>query len=646
MAEKKVIELEVKNKGFEEFEGKTKSLKAQLRELKEQISRLDEGSLEFKKLTAEAGALQDKIGDINRRVNNLSSDTMKMDAAVGGVQAVSGAFGIAASASALFGDENKKLQESMLKVQAAMTLVTSVQAVANALNKDSALRTFLSSVSYDKLTASLGRSAVGQKILTAGTVVFTAVQKALNFVMASNPIFLVIGAATALVGVYQLLTTNTDDLKNASKRFNDEMERNNKLLDRNNEIANKNAKFKVDLLKAQGAESKVIHEAEMEQLRVEEDGRQKALLEVEFNLKALRIQKKSAKKLDQNDLADDIQKNLEKEKERYNKLKSQDGEYIRAKELLEVSFQKSTEKKQDKKVTTNKATNDKILADAKRLQADLLAIEDAEIARNKAKADKILAQEFELADGITAAQKVIRDSELSETEKAINDVNNKYNRLFDLAEINGTDTTTLLIAQKNEINEIELKAAQESLSIQEQKNATELENHKRLQEAKLNAVSGTLSVISNLAELFAGKSEKQQRKAFKIQKAVSIAQATIDTYKSAVSSYNALAGIVPVGPVLGAIAAAGAITSGLLNVKRIASQQFEGGGATGGGGGVPTIGSSSAQQSTPSFNLVGATNVNQLSGLNNQPMQAFVVSGEVTSMQALDRNRLNNATFG
>ena len=55
----------------------------------------------------------------------------------------------------------------------------------------------------------------------------------------------------------------------------------------------------------------------------------------------------------------------------------------------------------------------------------------------------------------------------------------------------------------------------------------------------------------------------------------------------------------------------------------------------GGGGGVQA----------PSFNVVGDSGVNQLAELQQQPAQAYVVSGEVTTAQALDRNRVQNATL-
>lgn len=54
-------------------------------------------------------------------------------------------------------------------------------------------------------------------------------------------------------------------------------------------------------------------------------------------------------------------------------------------------------------------------------------------------------------------------------------------------------------------------------------------------------------------------------------KAMAVAQATIDTYKAAVSAYAAMSAIPIVGPALGAVAAAAAVAAGIANVKKITS---------------------------------------------------------------------------
>jgi hypothetical protein len=163
--------------------------------------------------------------------------------------------------------------------------------------------------------------------------------------------------------------------------------------------------------------------------------------------------------------------------------------------------------------------------------------------------------------------------------------------------------------------------------------------------SQLEAVKGGLTSIANISELFAGKSKASQKRAFNIQKATNIATATIDTFTSAQAAFKSVAGIPIVGPILAPLASAGAIAMGLINIKKIKESQFEGGttpSASDGGG--ADIGSGGATQA-PQFNVVGNNGMNQLAQLQQKPVQAFVVSSEMTSAQALERNRINNATI-
>ena len=158
--------------------------------------------------------------------------------------------------------------------------------------------------------------------------------------------------------------------------------------------------------------------------------------------------------------------------------------------------------------------------------------------------------------------------------------------------------------------------------------------------------AGSFKALGDLATAFAGNSEKAQKRAFKINKAANIAQATIDTFRGAQSAFAAGSAI---NPVFGFISAAAAVATGIANIKKIADTQFQGGstpaatsapsgaGGIGGGGNVA------------SFNVVGNTGINQLAeGLGNQnqqPVQAFVVGSEVTTQQSLDRNKIETATI-
>jgi hypothetical protein len=259
-------------------------------------------------------------------------------------------------------------------------------------------------------------------------------------------------------------------------------------------------------------------------------------------------------------------------------------------------------------------------------------------------ADEDLKKAEDLAKAKLDAEKQYQALVLSEDELARLNIQSKAD-------------AELLVFQTNLDNKLitqeEFENAKKALTDKTNKEVAKLDEDadkkkKDLLNSQLDAVKNGLSSIANIAELFAGKSKKSQKKAFNIQKATQIASATIDTYKSATSAFSSLSGIPIVGPVLGGIAAAGAVAAGIMNIKKIKNTQFEGGaepsaGGGGGGGGGDTGGGGAPQ--APQFNVVGNNGMNQLAQLQQKPVQAFVVSSEMTSAQALERNRINNATI-
>ncbi len=94
------------------------------------------------------------------------------------------------------------------------------------------------------------------------------------------------------------------------------------------------------------------------------------------------------------------------------------------------------------------------------------------------------------------------------------------------------------------------------------------------------------TALDNLASLQNSSNAKMAA----VGKATATAQATIETYKSAVSAYSAMAGIPVIGPVLGAAAAAAAIAFGLNQVAQINSIKLADGGLIKAvTGGVPAL---------------------------------------------------------
>ena len=170
-----------------------------------------------------------------------------------------------------------------------------------------------------------------------------------------------------------------------------------------------------------------------------------------------------------------------------------------------------------------------------------------------------------------------------------------------------------------------------------------------VQNAKLNMTSDALGAIGSLANTFAKDTEESQKKAFKINKAVGIAQALIQTYQSAQGAYLSQLSIpTPDAPVRAQIAAGVATAVGLANVAAISAQKFEYSGTTapspsgGLGGGI-----GGTEPQPPAFNVVGQSGFNQIAGALGQqpPIQAFVVSQDVTTAQQLDNAIIQTATF-
>ena len=133
----------------------------------------------------------------------------------------------------------------------------------------------------------------------------------------------------------------------------------------------------------------------------------------------------------------------------------------------------------------------------------------------------------------------------------------------------------------------------------------------------------------------------------KIGKAMAIASATISGAEGVQNAYTTaqkspITTYFPAYPVVQA-ALAGAVAA--KNIAAIKSVDSSGKG----GGSAPTTTSGAASQ-PPSFNIVGATETSQLAeavgSQTQQPVQAYVVSNDVTTAQSLENNIVEGATIG
>jgi len=162
----------------------------------------------------EAGRIKDSIGDARAEVSYFASDTRKLDAVIGTVQGVAGAYSVAEGAIALMGVESEDLQKTMVKLQAVMAVVTGLQEIETLLQEESAAMQGLLALRTSALTAA--KTAYAAAVGTA-----TGVQRGFNLVMAAAPWAL---AATAIASIAYALSAYADKTKKAAqeqKLFNE-----------------------------------------------------------------------------------------------------------------------------------------------------------------------------------------------------------------------------------------------------------------------------------------------------------------------------------------------------------------------------------------------------------------------------------------
>ena len=121
MAEEKVIlETEVK---LGNSTNSVKSLKAELRGLTNELANLKPGSQAFVDAAKRAGELKDRIDDAKTAVKAFNPEA-KFQAFSNVIGGVANGFAAAQGAMAIFGSENKDLQEMMVRTQGAIALAT------------------------------------------------------------------------------------------------------------------------------------------------------------------------------------------------------------------------------------------------------------------------------------------------------------------------------------------------------------------------------------------------------------------------------------------------------------------------------------------------------------------------------------------
>ena len=698
----KTILVEVDLKGAPEAIRNIDGLENAISSLEDELKQADFGSEEFKKLSKELTKARSELKNTELALEALDSEQVASEfgALTGAVGDVSGAF-------VLLGGEDGSVAQSVEKIQTAIgvsmafkgaieglsagrKLLNNFLATSNTLQKINNTATVAAtaiyklfgqtvdatSKSFKGLRTAIIATGIGALIVAVGALIAnwdkltkalsstTAEQDAYNeaSLKAIENVSKELSAADKLKDVlndetitrqekneavkklqdeYPSLLSNVNAEKDSIEDINKALELNTKLLllkAKQEAVAELRAEKFKEIIQAQteaqtGANKGLFESAQAFALRQTGIAGNISAQEL-ANLKTAEGIKESQNQVD---ALDEVEKSLQAEIDALKEL----GAVVEDNtEKEKEAARKTDERRKEAKRKREKEAADKLAAanalaekEAKDEADRLKRIEDNE----KAHKQNLIDIENEFRAELEIESDLYNQQFISEQELEIQAVQDKYFRLIELAEQYGEDTTQLRFNQETAIADINQKFAKEELQA---KQANE--------QAKIKMAGDALGAIGNFITAFAKEDEEAQRKAFNLNKAVSIAQALVNTSLAVTAALTA--GGNPIKLATGAqfVEAGIAAVMGAAQVATIAKTEFQGGagstppapsGGLGGGTGATT--------QPPSFNVVGQSGFNQIAGALGQqpPIQTFVVSQDVTTAQQLDNAIIQTATF-
>jgi hypothetical protein len=600
---------------FEEVYGDLKPLTARMGEAED---RLYELALAGKQGTTEFNALLKSVG--NYRKTQIQTD-LAVDAAAttltqklgGSLEFVSGAFASTQGAIALFGKENKSVEQAILKVQSALAITQGFAAMREGANSVRQLGTAIKSLTVFQTAYNFINNATstGLKVLR-GALIATGIGALVvgvgllvaNFdKLKAIALKLVPGLATvgkAIGGIVNAITDFvglTSEAGRATERMQESAEKslkkNAKYLKENASITDQYTKQKIDAVNS-------YNEA------LKEEGANQVALAKELNRNLAKIDKERS-----------------------------DADAAKAKEAKDKQDQKDKENK-DKLDAYNKSIKDKVKgfndevldieAKTEEQKLDLWKTRQINeinlLAKNQKDKNALL---LALETDFNAKQKLLRDARIAEDEKVF--------RGFE----RGKAKIKVDTAKESEAKTISILKAGMDKSLENSKNYTE--SQLNLAQAEADGKRALLAITAQALGQFSELLGRQTAEG----KALAVAQATINAYLAISEVWKAPNPYPePFGTATKVASTVVVGAAAFKSISDILAVQVPGG--SGGGGG-----SAAAPPATPRFNVVGTSGANQIAqtlGGDLPPVKAYVVANDVTSAQSLNRNIVSSASLG
>lgn len=168
-------------------------------------------------LIQKSGELKDTMGDVQGAIKFMSSDTAGLDALTQGITTLSSVMQVGAGVANMFGVSEEKVAQAQKSLVAIMAVTNGLQTIQNALQKDSALMTFLRTAREKGLLVALGLRTVATGAATVAEKAETAAVEENTAAWAMNPIgaiaVAILATVAAIVALVKVLTQASDEEK-------------------------------------------------------------------------------------------------------------------------------------------------------------------------------------------------------------------------------------------------------------------------------------------------------------------------------------------------------------------------------------------------------------------------------------------------
>ena len=608
-------------------------LRKEFKDIQTQLSGLTPGTEEYVNALKKLGAVKDEIGDLKDQIQGFAGADKKIAAVTSVVGGLASGFQAAQGAAAIFGSESENLEKTLLRIQAVMAFTQGIQGIAQLGDSLSVLGNVIKSTEIGAKAA-----AVAQRIWNAAVNAF------------GGPIGAIIAALTALVGVIALFVAASEDETEAMKESIKQREKELDLMNKTAEALKSENKFRLDLAAAQGKSAEEL-------AKINEQNAQSEIKSIDARIQKLRqsiteryalIKKSSGDEL--KELVDLNSKNLEE----MQKLANERLDLQRGLKIQEAKLETESRKEQQEK--EKKEVKD-FSEELRRLKEDL----DAQNIQNEEQKQlRILELAYQRERKELISKGANNDLLLALDLKYFNDRADIENKFIDAEDKRKKDEKDAREKEYQEAIALRDKQLEEEEKLAEEKRKKDKEAAEKARvarQAEINAnfkmTSDAIGALIALNESYPATQEKNARRSFKINKALQLAQATVNGVQAV---QNVLADPTLVGPARYVAAAIAGVTA-LANINKIAQTKFEpsseSAGGGGGGGNLGTFtqgGGGQPPQGLTAQNTVTQLNPDGTVASQGQrqaaPMKAYVVESESRAVTERVNKLSNNSKIG